>query len=165
MEVILREDIIHLGTTGDIVKVKPGYARNYLLPRGLAVMADRRNVGELEHHKRLAGRKRDQDRLQAQSVADKVAALNLSFTAKAGEEGKLFGSITNLDIEAQLSEQGISIDRRRIRIDEPIKSIGDHKVKVHLSGGVVADLALNVAAEGASAGDGGESAAAGAGDG
>lgn len=147
MEVILREDVADLGSVGDIVKVKPGFARNYLLPRGLAVVADRRNIRVLEHQKRLVADKRERDRKQAQSFADRINTLRLTMKARAGEEGKLFGSVTNLDIEKALAAQGFSIERRRIRLEEPIKSIGEHVVPVHLAAGVNARVTVVVEAE------------------
>ena len=147
MEVILREDIADLGSVGDIVKVKPGFARNYLLPRGLAAVADRRNIHVLEHQKRLVADKRERDRKQAQSFADRINTLRLTMKARAGEEGKLFGSVTNLDIEKALAAQGFSIERRRIRLEEPIKSIGEHVVPVHLAAGVNARVTVVVEAE------------------
>jgi large subunit ribosomal protein L9 len=147
MEVILREDVADLGSVGDIVKVKPGFARNYLLPRGLAVVADRRNIGVLEHQKRLVADKRERDRKQAQSFADRLSNLRLAIKARAGDEGKLFGSVTNLDIEKALTAQGFSIERRRIRLEEPIKSIGEHVVPVHLAAGVDARVTVVVEAE------------------
>ena len=147
MEVILREDVPNLGTVGDLVKVKPGYARNYLLPRGLAVVADRRNVGELEHQKRLVADKRERDRRQAETFAQKLTQLRVTLTARAGEEGKLFGSVTNIDIEKALAEHGFTIERRRIRLEEPIKSIGEHLVPIHLGVGVDAHVTVVVEAQ------------------
>jgi large subunit ribosomal protein L9 len=147
MEVILREDVPNLGTVGDLVKVKPGYARNYLLPRGLAVVADRRNVRELEHQKRLVGDKRERDRRQAETFAQKLTQLRLTLTARAGEEGKLFGSVTNIDIEKALAEHGFTIERRRIRLEEPIRSIGEHLVPIHLGVGVDAHVTVVVEAQ------------------
>ena len=147
MEVILREDVADLGSVGDVVKVKPGFARNYLLPRGLAVVADKRNIGVLEHQKRLAADKRERDRRQAQTLADRVNSMRVTIKARAGEEGKLFGSVTNLDIEKALSEQGYVIERRRIRLEEPIKSIGEHVVPVHLTAGVNARVTVVVEPE------------------
>lgn len=144
MEVILREDVPNLGTVGDLVKVRPGYARNYLLPRGLAVVADRRNVRELEHQKRLVGDKREHDRREAETFAQKLTQLRLTLTARAGEEGKLFGSVTNIDIEKALAEHGFTIERRRIRLEEPIKSIGEHLVPIHLGVGVDAHVTVVV---------------------
>ena len=147
MEVILREDVHNLGTVGDIVKVKPGFARNYLLPRGLAVVADRRNVRVLEHQKRIVADKRERDRRQAETAAQKLSSLRVTIKARAGEEGKLFGSVTNIDIEKALAEQGVTVERRRIRLDEPIKSIGEHVVPVHLGVGVDAQITVVVEAQ------------------
>lgn len=148
MEVILREDVPNLGTVGDVVKVRPGYARNYLLPRGLAVLADRRNIRVLEHQKRLVADKRERDRRQAQTTAQRLSAVRLVIKARAGEEGKLFGSVTNLDVERALAEQGFDVERRRIRLEEPIKSIGEHVVPIHLGVGVDAQITVVVEAEG-----------------
>lgn len=147
MEVILREDVADLGSVGDIVKVKPGFARNFLLPRGLAVVADTRNVRVLEHQKRLAADKRERDRKQAQSVADRLKQVRLTIKARAGEEGKLFGSVTNLDIERGLASQSIAIERRRIRLDEPIKAVGEFTVPIHLGVGVDTTITVVVEAE------------------
>ncbi len=147
MEVILREDVPSLGTVGDVVKVKPGFARNYLLPRGLAVVADHRNVRVLEHQKRLVADKRERDRRNAQTVAQKLGSLRLTIKARAGEEGKLFGSVTNIDVERALADAGFEVERRRIRLEEPIKSIGEHVVTVHLQTGIDAQVAVAVEPE------------------
>ena len=145
MEVILREDVPHLGTIGDIVKVRPGYARNYLLPRGLAAVADKRNLGALEHERRLVEEKRRRVVSAAEEVSKRLASTRLVIQARAGEEGKLFGSVTNIDIERALAEQGFTVERRRIRLDEPIKTLGDHKVAVTLAAGVSAEVTVSVA--------------------
>lgn len=145
MEVILREDVPHLGTIGDIVKVRAGYARNYLLPRGLATVADKRNVRALEHERRLVDEKRRRALNTAESVAKQLAAARIVITARAGEEGKLFGSVTNIDIERALAEQGLTVERRRIRLEEPIKTLGEHTVPVSLSVGVTCELTVTVA--------------------
>ena len=147
MEVILREEIASLGTVGDVVKVKPGFARNYLLPRGLAVVADRRSMHVLEHQKRLAADKRERDRKRAESVAEQFNGLRLTIKARAGEEGKLFGSVTNLDVERALAAQGFSVERRHIRLEDPIKSVGEHTVAIHLGVGVNAQVTVVVEAE------------------
>src|SRR5262245_17503125 len=107
MEIILQEEVPNLGHIGDIVKVRDGYGRNYLLPRGLAVEANRRSLRMLEHQKRLVAAKKERDRRQAQGLGDHLAALNLVIPARAGEEDRLFGSVTNLDIEKALTAQGI----------------------------------------------------------
>ena len=147
MEVILREDVPHLGHIGDVVNVKPGYARNYLLPRGLAVVANRRNLRELEHQRRMAAEKRERVRRAAEGLAEQLGKLRLVVRARAGEEGKLFGSVTNLDLERALAERGIAIDRRRIRLPEPIKQVGEHRVPVHLGVGVSCELVVEVQPE------------------
>lgn len=146
-EVILREDMPNLGDIGDIVRVRPGYARNYLLPRGLAVAANRKNVNQLEHAKRLVADKVDRDRKSAQGVAAKLHGLPLIMTAKAGEGGRLFGSVTNIDIESRLAEIGYRVDRRRIFLESPIKELGTVPVEVDVGRGVRATLQITVEAE------------------
>ena len=146
MQVILRDELPNLGTTGDVVKVKPGYARNYLLPRGLAVEANVRNLRELEHQKRVIADKRLREQKSAAAVAEKVSSVKLVFQVRAGEDGKLFGSITNLDIHRQLEERGFSIERRRILLDEPIKSLGSHDVVIHLGPDTKATVKVDVSA-------------------
>jgi large subunit ribosomal protein L9 len=145
MEVILREDVPHLGLIGDIVKVRPGYARNYLLPRGLATVADKRNLRALEHERRVVEEKRRRVHSAAEQLAKRLAAARIVITARAGEEGKLFGSVTNIDIERALDQQGLAVDRRRIRLDEPIKMLGEHRVEIGLAGGIAAELTVTVA--------------------
>lgn len=146
MQVILREELPNLGTIGDVVKVKPGYARNYLLPRGLAVEASVRNLHALEHQKRVIGDKRLREQKSAAAIADKLASVKLVFEMRAGEDGKLFGSVTNQDIHRQLEEKGHSIERRRILLEEPIKSLGTHDVVVHLGPDTKATLKVDVKA-------------------
>jgi large subunit ribosomal protein L9 len=146
MEVILREDVPHLGTIGEIVKVRPGYARNYLFPRGLATVADKRNRRALEHEQRVVDEKRRRAVSAAESLAQKLAATRVVISARAGEEGKLFGSVTNIDIERALAEQGLTVERRRIRLDEPIKTLGDHIVPVSLAAGVQSEITVSVVA-------------------
>ncbi len=146
MEVILREDVVHLGHIGDVVKVRDGYARNYLFPRGLAILADKRNTRELEHHRRVVEEKRRRVASVAEELAGKMAKVRLEFTARAGEGGKLFGSITNMDIEKQLAEKGFPVERRRIRLDEPIKAVGDYTVSISLAAGVPCQVRVKVTA-------------------
>ena len=147
MEVILREDVPHLGTIGDIVKVRPGYARNYLLPRGLATVADKRNLGALEHERRIVEDQRRRAVTAAESLAQKLSAARIVITARAGEEGKLFGSVTNIDIERALREKGYVIERRKIHLAEPIKQLGEFTVPVRLQPEVEASLKVEVKAE------------------
>ena len=147
MEVILREEVANLGSTGEVVKVRPGFARNFLFPRGLAVLADRRNLGALEHEKRLAAEKRDRDRRASEGLAQKLTSTRLVIHARAGEEGKLFGSVTNHDVERSLSEVGFTIDRRRILLPDPIKALGEHAVPIQLAAGVTAHVTVSVEPE------------------
>ena len=144
MEVILREDVPHLGTIGDIVRVKPGYARNFLLPRGLAVVADKRNLKQLEHERRIVAAQRDRKISAAQVAAGRIGALRLTIKARAGEEGKLYGSVTNIDVERALAESGIDVDRRRIRLEEPIKALGEYRIGVQLQAGVTCEVLIEV---------------------
>ncbi len=147
MNIILQENVDGLGVIGDQVIVKPGYARNYLLPKGLAVVADPRNVKELEHQKRQLSRKLEKATKDAQAIKARVEAVTCEFTQRASEEGKLFGSVTSMDLEAKLQGAGIEIDRKKIQLAEPIKSLGEHVVNVKLDAGVVAELKVVVNAE------------------
>ncbi len=149
MEIILQEDVENLGEIGDLVKVKDGYARNYLLPRGLALTASRRNVRVLEHRKRLTAKKRERAQQNANAVRDRLSGLTLSITARAGEEDKLFGSVTNIDIEKALQAQDVTIDRRKIILAEPIKQLGTYTVPIRLSRGVEASVTVQVSPESA----------------
>jgi large subunit ribosomal protein L9 len=146
VQVILNEDLPNLGRPGDVVRVRTGYARNYLLPRKLAVEANPRNLRAFEHQKRLAMGKREALRAQAMTEKEKIEALHLTVAARAGEEGKLFGSVTNLDLERALHEQGFPIDRRRILLAEPVKQLGDFTVTVKLQPEVDANLKFSVTA-------------------
>jgi large subunit ribosomal protein L9 len=144
MEVILREDVAGLGIIGDVVKVKPGYARNFLLPRGLAVMADRRNLGQLEHHKRIIAAKKARERGDIEGRAKQIQGLVVETEVRAGKGGRLFGSVTNLDVKKLLDDKGFDIDRRRIELKDPIKSIGEFEVLVKVGQDVTAAVTLVV---------------------
>jgi len=146
MNIILTENIDGLGTIGDIVKVKPGYARNFLLPRGFAVLADNRNVKELEHQKRQLERKLQRITQAAEVLKGRIEAVTLAVSHKAGEEGKLYGAVTGMELETQLAEKGIEIDRKRIQLAEPIKSVGEFEIPVKLDAGVTATIKLVVSA-------------------
>lgn len=147
MEIILQEDVANLGVIGEVVKVRDGYGRNYLIPRGLAIEANRRNLRVLEHQKRLTAAKKEKDRQSAQGMSDRIAALSLTIQARAGEEDRLFGSVTNIDIEKALTAQGVTIDRRKIMLAEPIKQLGTYTVPVHLSSDVRGNITVNVVRE------------------
>jgi large subunit ribosomal protein L9 len=144
MQVILREEVENLGTIGDVVKVKPGYARNFLLPRGLAVEASTRNLREVEHQKRVIADKRLREQKTAGAVAEKLGSVALTFALRAGEDGKLFGSVTNQDIHRALEERGFAVERRRILLNEPIKTLGEHQVAVHVGPDVKTTIAVTV---------------------
>lgn len=147
MQLILNEEVPNLGGPGDVVKVRAGYARNYLLPRKLAVEANPKNLRAFEHQKGLAMLKREALKNKARGLKEKVDALSLTVSARAGEEGKLFGSVTNIDVERALRERGIDIDRRKILLVEPIKQLGDYTIPVRLEAEVEAGLKLSVVAE------------------
>lgn len=147
MQLILKENVDNLGTVGDIVTVKPGYGRNYLIPKGLAVMADTKNVKEFEHHKNQLEFKRQQLAKDAESLKAKIEAVSLEFSQKAGDEGKLFGSVTSMDIAAALADKGVEIDRKRIQLAESIKTLGEQQVAVKLDAGVTAEIKVSVVAE------------------
>lgn len=147
MEIILTENVDGLGTIGDQLKVKPGYARNFLLPQNLAVVADSRNVKEFEHQKRQLERKRQRITEAAEVLKQRLEKTPLKAVHKAGEEGKLYGAVTSMELEAMLVAKGIEIDRKRIQLLEPIKSLGEYEIIVKLDAGVMATLKLNVVAE------------------
>lgn len=133
MNVILQADVAHLGAAGDVVRVRDGYARNFLVPRGLAIVADERNVRQLAHFKRIADARSAKQLKEAQALAERLAATAVSIRRESGEEGKLFGSVTNRDIAEALNAEGFEIDKRMITLDEPLRNIGVFTVpvKVH----------------------------------
>jgi len=143
--VILKEKIDGLGNIGDVVSVKVGYARNYLVPQGLASIADERNVKELEHQKRQLARKLEKLTQDAQALKARIEKVTCEFSQRASEEGKLFGSVTSMDIEAKLKDAGIEIDRKKIQLSDSIKTLGEHVVAVKLDAGVVAEVKVVVA--------------------
>lgn len=147
MQVILRDRIENLGDAGDVVDVKPGYGRNYLIPRGLAYEASPANVRRMEAERAAQGRKEAETLGEARQQASAIEGVSLTFNARAGQEGKLFGSITSGDIADKLAEQGITIDRRQIELDEPIKSLGVHSVPVRLHSQVRPEIKVWVIAE------------------
>ena len=146
MKLILKENIEHLGHIGDIVKVAPGYARNYLLPKGLAVEATEKNAKALEHVKRQMAYKKGKALESARNLAAKLTETAVSLSHKAGEEGKLFGSVTNMEIASFLKEKGFEIDRKTIQLAEPIKHVGEFDVVVKIHPEVSATVKVTVAA-------------------
>jgi large subunit ribosomal protein L9 len=146
--VLLREDVDHLGARGDIVKVKAGYARNFLLPRRLAVVATAGNVKQIEAERAALMKKEAGERTTAEGQAARMQAVALNFERKVGEHGILYGSVTSMDIAEALREQGHEIDRRRIRLSEPIKETGEFTVSVRLHREVIVDVPVVVTPEG-----------------
>ncbi len=144
MDVILTESVKGLGQIGDVVTVKAGYSRNYLIPKGLAVEANQRNLKELEHHKRQLSRKAEKLSQEAADIKARIEALECEFSLRASDEGKLFGSVTNMEIEAAMAEKGVEIDRRKIQLDKPIKTLGEHEVDIKLNAGVSAALKVTI---------------------
>ena len=144
MQVILKDDVRYLGDVGDIVTVKAGYARNYLFPRGLAVYADPRQLNRLEHEKRLIEAKVRQTRTAAEKVAEMFKGFALVIKKSAGESGKLFGSVTTMEIEALLNDRGFPIERRQIVMEENIKFLGKAQVTLRLHRDVVIPLNIEV---------------------
>jgi large subunit ribosomal protein L9 len=145
MKVILKENIDTLGNIGDIVKVAPGYARNYLIPKGYAIEATTRNAKALEHAKRQMEYKKNKVRELAKNLAEKIAASPLTLLHNAGEGDKLFGSVTNMELAESLKKNGLDIDRKKILLAEPIKHLGEFDVPVKLHPEVTATLKVIVA--------------------
>jgi large subunit ribosomal protein L9 len=148
MKLILREDVENLGRGGDVVDVKPGYGRNFLLPRGLAVTANPKNLREIEHQKAVASAKAAKLKASAEAVAKRLAETPVTLKRKVGEQDKLFGSVTALDIAEALAARGLQLDRRSIDLADPIKTVGDFEVGVKLHHDVVGKVKVKVEAEG-----------------
>jgi len=147
MEVILKEDVANLGHRGDVVKVADGYGRNFLLPRKLALQATLANKAVIEQMKAAAARRSATEKAQAEQLVTKLEPLVLTFTRKSGESGQLFGSVTPSDISAELEAKGFDVDRRKIQLNEPIKSLGNFNVAVKLHREVTAHLKVQVVAD------------------
>jgi large subunit ribosomal protein L9 len=147
VQVILRDDVPNLGKIGEVVRVKPGYARNFLLPRGLAVEANPKNLRMLEHHKRVIAAKADREHKSAEATASRLEGLKLVTRARAGEDGRLFGSVTNMDVERLLAERGFHVERRRIALDEPIKHLGTYPITVQVGRAVRVTIEVTVEGE------------------
>jgi large subunit ribosomal protein L9 len=147
MKLILREDVYNLGKGGELVEVKPGYGRNFLIPRGLAVLANPRNIREVEHQKAVASAKAAKLKASAEAVAKRLSETPLSFKRKVGEQDKLYGSVTAMDLAEALAGRGVQIDRRAIDLSEPLKTLGDFEVGVKLHSDVVGKVKVKVEAE------------------
>jgi large subunit ribosomal protein L9 len=147
MEVILVEDVTNLGSIGALVKVAPGYGRNYLLPTNMAVLASRKNKAQLDHNMRIANFRKAKAQAAAEDVAKKINGLTVKIARKVGEQDKLYGSVTTHDVQAALAEKGVDIDRRKLDLHDAIKALGEYSVIVRLSGDVRATIKLQVVAE------------------
>jgi large subunit ribosomal protein L9 len=147
MEIILKKDTPSLGKLGNVVKVADGYARNYLIPHGVGIEATPKNLKLLEREIKLWQKKAEKQREEAQKLAQEIEQLSLSFARKVGEEDKIFGSVTSLDIEEKIKESGIQIDRKKIHLEEPIKALGIFTVPVKLHTEVTANLKVCVVKE------------------
>jgi large subunit ribosomal protein L9 len=146
IQVVLQQDVEKVGKSGDLVRVRPGFARNYLLPRELAVRATTAAVHRLEHEKAVALARDEKSKKEARDVADKLAALSIKIEQKAGDDGRLFGSVTAKDIEAAVKALGLAVDRKRIQLAEPIKTTGTYAIEVKLLSNVTATLKVEVKA-------------------
>ncbi|MBD3183564.1 50S ribosomal protein L9 [Candidatus Poribacteria bacterium] len=140
MDVILKTNVEKLGNEGEVVSVADGYARNFLIPRDLAVRATEKNRRAIEHEKRVAANREARDRRVAEQLANEISNLSCTISVQAGENDRLFGSVTSMDIAAALEEQGVSIDRRKIILDEPIKELGVFTVPAKIHTDIVAEI-------------------------
>ncbi len=147
MKVILKTDVKDLGHVGEVLNVKDGFARNFLVPQGLAVEASTKNVKVFEHEKKKIQEMARKVKTGAAGLAEQIAAVKLTIKAKAGEEDKLFGSVTSMDIADALKSEGIEIDKKKIQLDEPIKRIGEYTVAIKLHSEISAQLNVQVVPE------------------
>lgn len=147
MKIILIEDVENLGRAGEIVEVADGYGRNYLIPKHLALAANVRNIKNLEHQKKVVESRVSREQEISRSLADKIDGTAVEVTARVGEEGKLFGSITSADIAEELVKNGFEVDRKQIQLDSVIKSIGEYRVKVRVASGMSAEVVVTVSPE------------------
>ena len=145
IQVILHQDLKNLGKSGELVRVRPGYARNYLIPRSLAMPATVHNVKQVEHQQRISAAAAAKARGEAATLAEKINQVTVTLTRKVGEEDRLFGSVTTKDIATALKEKGFDVDRKRIELGEPIRTAGTHSVTVKLLGDVTATFKVEVA--------------------
>jgi len=140
MQVILTQDVDNLGKAGELVSVRPGYGRNYLVPRGLAVTATVRNKNRLDHEKALIEKRVAKERAVANDLATRINGMTLQFERQTGEDEKLFGSVTSRDVAEQLKRANVEIDHRWVHLDQPIKALGKYEVPIRLAAGVNATL-------------------------
>jgi len=146
MELILKKTVETLGEEGDIVKVKPGYARNYLIPKKMAVLANKANLAQLQQEKAAIEARREKQRQEAESLSKKIAGVVIIIKHRVGEEDKLFGSVTAADISEKLTEMDIQIDKKNILLSEPLKTLGEFTVPVKVGYQMTSDITVQVAA-------------------
>jgi large subunit ribosomal protein L9 len=144
LQMILTKDVDNLGRAGELVRVKPGYGRNYLLPRGLALLATKSNLSQLEHHRREIAAQQAKVRAEYEAKAKQLDGVEVSIPRKVGAEAKMFGSVSSRDIAEALAAQNIEVDRKLIKLDEPIKQVGEHAVEIRFSADVSASLKVQV---------------------
>tara|TARA_B100000003_G_C10933864_1_gene372336 strand:- start:3249 stop:3692 length:444 start_codon:yes stop_codon:yes gene_type:complete len=144
MEIILLKDLEGRGVAGDIINVKPGYARNKLIPDGLALRASKRNLAIAEEQKKIAQRKRSQANASQNAILDALKKIEITIEAQVGDEEKMFGSITNIDIHKALKEKSVNVDRNAILLDEPIKSLGIYHVPIKVAPELIGDIKIYV---------------------
>ena len=144
MEIILRESVSSLGKAGDTVRVSDGYARNYLIPRGLALLSDKKNAAQLERQRNMILARAAKLKAEHEALAVQLEGLDVSVAVRVGEEGRLYGSVTSMDIAKAIESRGYKIDRRKIQMDEPIKSTGEFVVPVKLGADIAASLKVKV---------------------
>jgi len=144
MELILKETISSLGQEGDVVNVKPGYGRNYLLPQGKAVMASKENLTELENNRAEIAARLAKEKQAAEQMAKKIAGHTIVIEQLAGDDERLFGSVTNADIAAKFAELGVAVDKKQILLSEPIKTLGETKIQIKVGFNVTADVTVTV---------------------
>jgi large subunit ribosomal protein L9 len=144
LQVVLQTNVDKVGESGELVKVRPGFARNYLIPRGLAVPATTAAVNRIAHEKSVAIAKADKTKKELQAVAEKINALKLTLTRSVGEDDKLFGSVTSKEIENAAKAAGVTIDRKKMQLAEPLKALGSFEIPVRLMADVVATLKVDV---------------------
>ena len=147
MEIILKQDIKGLGYKNDTVTVKPGYGRNYLIPQGLAILANKSNRKMIDENIRQAAHKAAKLQADAEALADEIGDMVFTIITKAGESGKIFGAITALQVADELSDKGFEIDRKQVSFPDPIKTIGDHKVILEIHKKVKKEITITVVAE------------------
>lgn len=144
MKVLLKEDVDHLGSVGDLCEVKDGFGRNYLLPKGKAILATPRNLKQFKHQKSIVESKVKKVINSAQAVADEIAKINCKVSKKVGDQGKLYGAVTTQEIADILKENGVEVDKRKIQLEEPLKTLGEFKIPIKLHSQVTAEINVAV---------------------